>query len=58
MPSLATILDNAIKGGLTVYDTSYLIAAVGGGHHHVTDDEELLRAAQRYLETSRSAELR
>ena len=51
------IFELAARDGLTVYDASYLYAAMKNGYILVTDDRELRNRASRYVETASSSEL-
>jgi len=51
------IFELAARDGLTVYDASYLYAAMKNGYTLVTDDRELRSRASRYVETASSNEI-
>lgn len=51
------IFELAARDGLTVYDASYLYAAMKNSYTLVTDDRELRSRASRYVETASSNEI-
>lgn len=51
------VFELAARDGLTVYDASYLYAAMKNGYILVTDDRELRGKASKYVDTASSSEI-